>query len=904
MNWKQRLFKPKWQHKDAEIRLAAVATEQDPQLINSLVEIAGNDGDSRVRCAAIKRLHQLANILPLYEKESDPVARALLEDRIRQLTTSSDESRPALELRMQVVNSTLDRKLIEHLASHAPEAELRRAALAKVERQGLLGDCCIQDNDAENRRFAAGRITQHKTLKRVIDGLRKRDKALYTQLQARLHEELLEKGDPGAVHSEALVICTALEHIALEAGDKDNKAIDAQHAAWTRIAAMVKPDMAERYQRVCVRLEAPVIAPAPEKVVPTDPAPPVKAKQEPVSIPPVVLQANKELEEAVTMICLYQAENEKHPNTTTVKNLKFQVEKAWKKCTPAHPDDESCWKEASEAIKSLEAVLDKQRAEEEKVLGEAEALLASLAGELEQGELHKALETRAKIQQLGKGHGKQDRWKQINNKMNGMQGRLRELREWHHWSNDKIRKRLIAEMEVLPAADLHPDALLDRVKSLQVEWKTLEKSEQIPGEKHFASAAWMWRKFSAAGHTAFDTAKPFLEKRSEIQSRHAQSLATFCAELEQLAEKVPKVPQDWTALGKAMTRGRKKLHDLNNVPAKQRQAFARKLKAALDKGNKVIQDHYEVVEKEKMKLIRSASQLIHMPERSEAIAQAKSLQSNWKAAGSLWRSKEQELWNQFREHLDPLFAELKEQQETIRTADKERLAAQKSLCDELKAILKSDDDLAAHHGLVQGLQDSWKDIEHPDRKLVASFQAMVEDYQRRVKRASQQQVNVDRDRWWLKSALLHELTVSGRTAKGAISKKTRDKVDKKWPEDSSDDALEVIMDKSCRNILAGEEADVAEDDAEELQARARLLSIRLEFVAGLQSPENDRDQRMQYQVDRLAESMSGESARLPAKDEARDAEKVWLGMYALPEPEFKAFGKRVKLALTAIMEHE
>jgi hypothetical protein len=27
-------------------------------------------------------------------------------------------------------------------------------------------------------------------------------------------------------------------------------------------------------------------------------------------------------------------------------------------------------------------------------------------------------------------------------------------------------------------------------------------------------------------------------------------------------------------------------------------------------------------------------------------------------------------------------------------------------------------------------------------------------------------------------------------------------------------------------------------------------------------------------------------------------------MYALPEPEFKAFGKRIKLALTTIMEHE
>ena len=854
MNWKQRLFKPKWQHKDADIRLAAVATEQDPDFINSLVEIAGTDSDSRVRCAAIKRLHQLANILPLYAKETDSAARALLEDRIRQLTASSDEHRPALELRMQVVNSTSDRKLIEHLASHAPEAELRCAALAKVERQGLLGDCCIKDSDSGNRQFAAGRITQHTTLKRVIDALRKRDKALYTQLQARMHEELLEQAEPGAVHDEAINICIALEHLAIETGDKDTSAIDAQHAAWKRVAALVKPDEAKRYQRICERLAAPPVSIQPKQTVI------VESKPEPVPEPEPV------------------------------------------KATPSpSPDQIKASEELAQAKKERAAALEKKREQNRQALNQAEVLLEQLGEELEQGELHKALETRAKIQQAVKENNKNDGWKQLNSKMAGMQGRLRELREWHHWSNDKIRKRLIAEMEVLPAADLHPDALLDRVKSLQAEWKSLEQSEQIPGEKHFASAAWMWRKFSAAGHTAFDTAKPYLEKRSEIQSRHAQSLATFCADLEQLSEQVP---TDWTALGKAMTRGRKKLHDLNNVPAKQRQAFARKLKSALDKGNKVIQDHYQLVEKEKMKLIRSASQLIHMPERSEAIAQAKSLQSNWQAAGSLWRSKEQELWNQFREHLDPLFAELKEQQETIRTADKERLSAQKALCEELKTILKSEADLASQHGLVQGLQDSWKDIEHPDRKLVAAFQTMVTDYQTRVKQDRQQEANADRDRWWLKSALLHELTVSGRTAKGAISKKTRDKVDKTWPDKSSDNGLEVTMDKSCQEILAAEAADRVADDAEDLKSEARLLCIQLEFVAGLQSPEEDRDQRMQYQVDRLAESMSGESARRPAKEEARDSEIIWLGMYALPEPEFKAFGKRIKLALTTIMEHE
>jgi hypothetical protein len=660
--------------------------------------------------------------------------------------------------------------------------------------------------------------------------------------------------------------------------------------------------MDARYQRISARLAAPETADAEpaatkpdSRVAEVEPVETIVNETAMIEAP----QASGALSRAASAIAQYAAENTENTSAKSTRKLKSRLEKAWKQCQPPQPQDLQRWHEANTTLQSLEEKLESQQQQFEKDVKRAQELLSQMKDELEQGELHKALETRSKLQALGKDHGKNREWKKINGKMWGMQARLRELRDWHHWSNNKIRKRLIAEMEVLPQADLHPDALLDRIKSLQAEWKALEKSEQIPGEKQFSAAPWMWRKFSAAGHAAFDTAKPYLDKRSEIQSRHAQSLATFCAELEQLAH--AEVP-DWVALGKGLNRGRKKLHDLNKVPARQRQKIAKKLKATLDKANAAMQSHYQDVEKEKMKLIRAASQLVHLPERSEAIAQAKSLQSNWKAAGSLWRSREQELWNQFREHLDPLFAELKDQQASIRAADDEKLAAQKNLCDSMRAILDSKGDLAAQHGKVQGLQDSWREIPHPDRRLLQSFQELVTDYQQRLEKLQQQQLGADRKRWWLKSALLHELTVSGTTAKGNLSKRTANKVSKAWPEDSSDDALERGMDKACADILAGDIVTPGDSEVEQLKSEARALCIRLEFIAGQPSPEEDRDQRMKYQVDRLAESMSGETTRQPASEEANAAEKTWLGMYALPEADYSAFGKRVQNALDAVRE--
>ena len=905
MSWKQRWIKPKWQHKKADIRLAAVVSGQDPEFLSQLLEIAGNDPDSRVRCAAIKRLQQLKNILTLLPDEKDPEAKALIAARIHQLTLSNADDRAPLEVRLQVLENSRDRDLIEQLASQAPEPELRSAAIAKVTRQGLLGDCAINDEDADVRRLAANRISQHTTLKRVIEGLRTRDKLLHSQLQERLHQELIAASDPQAINTEALKICIELEHLASNSCAADSPEVTARHQAWKRVADTASAEMQARYARVCERLCAPP-KPKPvqdtgagdadetgllETALPDSAEAPAESPAEPVP--------SQTLARVATEILLYEVDDERQPVVKKLSLFRLRLDAAWEQAQPPHTDDESAWSQADEALRQMTEAVNQRRQLAEKEVSEAEKHLSQLITELENGELLKALATQSLLRQLhhDRTRGFESAWKPINQALSGQQARIRELREWQQWSNNKIRQRLINDMEALPGADLHPDALMESIKSLQNEWKSLEQSEQVPGEKHITAAPWMWRKFNAAGNAAFDTIKPFLDKRSEIQSRHAQSLATFCAELEQLAGATP---ADWTALGKAMTRGRKKLHDLNKVPPGQRQKLARQLKTALDNGNQVIQEQYDRVEKEKMKLIRAASQLIHLPERSDAIAQAKALQSQWKDAGSLWRSKEQALWNQFREHLDPLFEDLKQEQDAEKAAHQEKLAAQKALCAEMQDILANKQDLAAQHGRVLGLRDSWKSIEQPDRKLLASFQTMLEKFESHEAEAEQKLLDAKRERLWIKSALLHELAVSGRTSSGALSKKTATKVQDKWPASDGAGAFEAGLDSACEQLLAGAPPSSSPDEAATLLAEARLLAIRLEFLAGLESPPEDKATRMQYQVDRLAQSMSGGAARPSATEEAIDAENIWLAMYALPEAAFNSYGARVKKALSTI----
>jgi len=362
MSWKQRLFKPKWQHKNADIRLESVSSEQQPELINSLVEIAATDEDSRVRCAAIKRLHQLGNILKLYDSETDPEVKSLLAGRIHQLASSTNDSRPAPELRMQVIQLSSDRTLIEHLASHAPEAELRRAALAKVTRQGVLGDCCIADSDADNRHFAASKITQHTTIKRVISALRTRDKTLHAQLRQRLHQELIQRDDPDAIQAEAINICSSLERCGLENHAKESTEIDAMHTAWQAIASRASSEMSDRYQRICERLATPAVVDLPSDTanrVIRKPAP--APEEDSITETAEAPLANEALARIATDICLYELENQQAPQLNRVKRLKQQLEKAWTDCKPPHADDQVAWGEAHDIIQKLESDIEQRQ---------------------------------------------------------------------------------------------------------------------------------------------------------------------------------------------------------------------------------------------------------------------------------------------------------------------------------------------------------------------------------------------------------------------------------------------------------------------------------------------------------------------------------------------------------------
>src|SRR5699024_297483 len=64
-----------------------------------------------------------------------------------------------------------------------------------------------------------------------------------------------------------------------------------------------------------------------------------------------------------------------------------------------------------------------------------------------------------------------------------LEGRLREMRNWEHWSNNQHRDEIIERIEQLADSGQHPDAISAALKEARREWQQLEALEVLPGDK-------------------------------------------------------------------------------------------------------------------------------------------------------------------------------------------------------------------------------------------------------------------------------------------------------------------------------------------------------------------------------------------------------------------------------------
>lgn len=781
--------KPRWQSKDAATRRDAVAHDTASELVAQLAQFAREDADAQVRLAALRRLADPALAQRMASDDADADVRKQARALWLDLLVGTHAAAPSPAERLRLLRAQDDAELVERVATQAAEPELRRAALERVSKPSLLFARASEDRDAAIRLALVERIDDEKQLERLAERARKTDKQLSRRARERIEALRIARGDGGTLEQRARQLCERIEQLLRGSGSQQEES--ALAAQWHDVEAHAPAALRARFDTARALLAE---ARAPRVVVEVIDA-------SPEEVPEVVVESSASSVDADAV--------ETAPEVTA--NLIAQARFA-----ASIDEAQAARRQHREAQNALIDDLRSAQRERSEAL-EAGASARAHAAQARIDALRKQIDAPLP-QSLVDGLASDD-------------ARYAELARWQHWADNQRRVQLCEDIEALPAAGLHPDAVAAKVRDAQREWQLLGKVEAGS-----ARIGGLGRRFHAACRAAIEPAQGYFRKRQELREGHAAQFAV-------LLERVAALPADDADIGAVSTLRRETvdaLRSLDRVEPRERKALAQSFKNALATLDAHVDRRNAGVEAAKAALIAQAQKLADEMPRG-AVASARELQERWRTSGNGKRGRDQAQWTQFRESIDRVFAQLDAQRAERVQRDNESRAQAEALCVELEAIAAAPE--SAERGAVARIETAWKAMRVDD----AGLRQRHDDAQARLREhASRRERDKRRARYvaWLERERLCRLA-HGKTedAEALLAR---------WSEAARTDIAAAALDARFQSAL-GSAAIASDDDVRALQE----IVVEFETLAGIEAPAEERELRRELQVARLAQRMGG-----------------------------------------------
>lgn len=833
MNFVRKLFKPRWQSSDAAVRLTAVNGEAAPELIAALPQIARSDASPGVRLAALKRLADPGLAQALAQDDPDAgnreAARALWFD----LLAGRHAQSPPLTERLRLAAAQDAPRLIEHLAEHAAETELRAAALMRVTRPALLVERATAESDAALRLAVVERIDDEVLLERIAERSRKRDKQVYRRARDKIEAGRLARGDDTAIAEEARRICEQLERH-LREGDRSADDEAALQARWNAIADRAPASFRTRFQAAgdllalrrdpeqmaALRQRSAEIEAIGAEIASIEHA---LAERDAVEQRDAISQRIDALAERWSTVDDAGGslrEGHEHRLSAIVARLGELANAPAPLPAPPAPVATPA---AAPKRRDDPAEIERRRAERERrhaALGDA---LSALEAALDAGRSGPAHQAHARLaaarQALHEAPSDE-----VARRLADAEGRYAQIARWQRWSDDQRREALCGEIEALAASGLHPDAVATRVREAQAEWARLDAHDGGRG-------GGLVRRFHAACREALKPTRAYFEKRDALRQTQAQAIGALLDGLDDPDAPAPDV--------RALAARRREIADalrgLDRVDPRERKALAERLRTGLATLEARIAEHDAAVEAAKQRLIGAAEALSGEADLRSAIAGAKDLQRRWQAAGNGRRARDQKQWTAFRSAIDAVFARadgVRAERDAQAQATRESAAA---LCAELESLAAAD---RADRAAQTRIEQAWQALGLRDDDLQRRFRAAQDALRAAAERRARIERRAGFDAW------LALYATCRATERGDGSGQARQS-------DAPAALAAAGLQRRIEQALAGDTAAAADDSA------ARDCLVELEALAAIDSPEEDRQRRLDLQVGRLSSRLRG-----------------------------------------------
>ncbi len=517
--------------------------------------------------------------------------------------------------------------------------------------------------------------------------------------------------------------------------------------------------------------------------------------------------------------------------------------------------------------------------------------------------------------------------------------RIKELQDWQGWAASPKRDQLCEEMDALADEieshredpDYDFEAAAKSIQDARQRWKKLG-----PPSREGAHVA--WERFNIACNRAYEPCQRYFDQQAEQRNDNLAKKEELCTRLEKyIEEQVQGADTDWKIADKTVRAAQKEWNDIGAVSHKDHAAIRDRFHKAMMTLREALHEQRERNRVKKEAVVKGVRGVIDelantsktRSDVDDAVARVKELQSKWKSIGNA--TSEKRLWQQFREICDQVFAERQAQTDIQLKERQAHLNHKVTLCTLVENLAQLEgDELKQAQSRVEKIKEEWRQIggspreesKHIEKRFAEACRAF--ERQNALRRLSDKQA--EQTLMAEKGVLCTQMEslVDGLMTKRIAlhdAEQQQKRLQHQWQSLPSlsarlETAFEDRLDQANGRLTLlmserPESGEVVTQVKEDMQSNLKVmeeLCMRMEILAGIDSPPEAKQARLAFQIANLEDKMKGNTRGYGTGYDASDREEAtqiqynWFSTGPVPAERREVLEHRFSRATRAFLQ--
>ena len=808
--------KARWQHANPDIRLKAIELLSPRGDAQILAQLSRGDASALVRAAAAGRLIELSLLDEIHQRDEAPSVREAASMRIMALLAGTTDDSPNQDTRLRLIRLTTNDDALRFIAENSPDEHCQHAAIERLHDPSVLFQLAINARSEALRVTAAQQISHLPTLKRLTREGRDKRVVRLARDQSRVLQEKEQQEE--ARHAKVVHLADRLEQHARRRADAlYGPRLEQLEQQWQQHSDNATPDLSARVSQALQQCR--------EQLNSLQEAHRLEA-----------LRDTARTERDASAHALYQLLSQSHSQTWEqqlgeLRSALATQQRRWQSAHEQSPADENETRSFNDLVAAFEKMISLATAALETESAEAlEQLSQQWPSEYPRPSAlmdiaepatpssprpdsrkprttpHRGLLVALK-RELSKGnlrHGnrlwhkaesivEEESDSVLAKELAKLAERRAELQDWHRFAAQPKKETLCEKMETLATADtrMDPPELATAIQALHDEWRALMSSDQDEDQA-------LWDRFKQATDQAYLPCQAHFAEQDALRQQNLIKRQELCQQLESFMANQSWENVDWEAIWQIRQQAPRDWKQLQPVRFTDNREVQKRFSALLSDLDDKLNHWIEQARSQRDGLIQQAQSLpVEQAQIQESVRQAQQLQKQWRNTGWVPPSVHRGMQKSFKRAMDRVF------KERNRLHDAQKAQQSARLDEAQKALSQLESTLAAPFSRdnAKQLSASLSEIDtFSDLRLPRDMNRQLQQLRRRARE------RLDRMSEW-----------------------------EQWQ----------AMQETLQALPTGDQCE--EQDL--------VLAVAFEALAGVPSPEPERQRRLAWQLEALPAAM-------------------------------------------------